>query len=164
MRPPEAPGNMLLAMSIFALLCIGLGVYPQPLYHILPFAVSYEPYSAAHLVAQFQLLLFAGLAFFVMLPMMKRTLTISLDFDWFYRYFFKHLGLAVVSQSRKARFLWAALYHMVTSPFKSIRKIFMSSRYANYHLAESWPTGSMVFWISATLAAFLLLDLLGLGA
>ncbi|MCG8324060.1 MAG: hypothetical protein MI673_00965, partial [Thiotrichales bacterium] len=29
--------------------------------------------------------LFSGLAFFVMLPWMQRTLTISLDFDWFYR-------------------------------------------------------------------------------
>ena len=72
-------------MTVFALFCIGLGVYPEPLYAILPFAVTYEPYTAAHLVAQFQLLLFAGLAFFVMLSMMKRTLTISLDFDWFYR-------------------------------------------------------------------------------
>ena len=36
-------------------------------------------------VTQLQLLLFSGLAFFVMLPLMKRTLTISLDFDWFYR-------------------------------------------------------------------------------
>ena len=32
-----------------------------------------------------QLLLFAGLAFFVMLPWMKRTLTITLDADWLYR-------------------------------------------------------------------------------
>jgi len=163
MRPPEAPRNMLLAMSIFAFLCIGLGVYPQPLYNILPFAVSYEPYTAAHLVAQFQLLLFAGLAFFIMLPMMKRTLTISLDFDWFYRYLFKHLSLAVVSQSSKAQIVWAALYNMVTTPLKGIRNFFMSTRYADYHLAESWPTGSMVFWISAILGAFLLLDIFDLG-
>ena len=163
MRPPEAPRNMLLAMGIFAFLCIGLGVYPQPLYNILPFAVSYEPYTAAHLVAQFQLLLFAGLAFFVMLPMMKRTLTISLDFDWFYRYPFKHLSLAVMSQSSKPKFVWAALYNIVTKPLKGIRNFFMSTRYADYHLAESWPTGSMVFWISAILGAFLLLDIFALG-
>ena len=154
---------MLLAMGIFAFLCIGLGVYPQPLYDILPFPVSYEPYTAAHLVAQFQLLLFAGLAFFVMLPMMKRTLTISLDFDWFYRYLLKHLVLAVVSESSKARSIWAALFNMVTSPIKNIRNFIRGSRYANYHLSESWPTGSMVFWISAILATFLLLGLFGLG-
>ena len=34
---------------------------------------------------QLQLLLFAGLAFFVMLPMLRRTLTITLDTDWLYR-------------------------------------------------------------------------------
>jgi multicomponent Na+:H+ antiporter subunit D len=34
-----------------------------------------------------QLLLFSGLAFFVLLPIMKRTLTISLDLDWIYRRF-----------------------------------------------------------------------------
>jgi multicomponent Na+:H+ antiporter subunit D len=54
---------------------------------MLPYAVDYAPYTGAHVVAQLQLLLFAGLAFFVLLPMMKRTLTISLDFDWFYRRF-----------------------------------------------------------------------------
>ena len=35
-----------------------------------------------------QLLLFSGLAFFLMLPLMKRTLTITLDTDWIYRCLF----------------------------------------------------------------------------
>jgi hypothetical protein len=34
-----------------------------------------------------QLPLFSGLAFFICLPLMKRTLTVSLDMDWFYRRF-----------------------------------------------------------------------------
>jgi multicomponent Na+:H+ antiporter subunit D len=34
-----------------------------------------------------QLLLFSGLAFFVMLKWLQRTLTITLDFDWLYRAF-----------------------------------------------------------------------------
>jgi multicomponent Na+:H+ antiporter subunit D len=42
-------------------------------------------------VTQLQLLLFSGLAFFVMLEYLKRTLTISLDFDWFYRVFARRL-------------------------------------------------------------------------
>ena len=33
----------------------------------------------------FQLLAFSALAFFVFLPWLKRTPTISIDFDWFYR-------------------------------------------------------------------------------
>ena len=33
----------------------------------------------------FQMLAFSALAFFVFLPWLKRTPTISIDFDWFYR-------------------------------------------------------------------------------
>ena len=87
-RPAEAPGNMRLAMLIFAFLCILLGVMPELLYWMLPYAVDYVPYTAPHVITQLQLLLFSGFAFFVMLPWMQRTLTISLDFDWFYRKLF----------------------------------------------------------------------------
>ena len=155
LRPPEAPRNMLLAMTVFALLCVGLGIYPQPLYNILPFAVNYQPYTAAHLVAQFQLLLFAGLAFFVMLPLMKRTLTISLDFDWFYRYLFKNMSELVVSQASKARSRLAAAAHAI------IQRVLNSLH--RHHgpegiLSRTWPTGSMVLWIAILLGGFLLLD------
>ncbi len=85
LRPPDPPLNMKIAMIFFAFLCIAIGLAPNLFYRLLPFATNYVPYTAAHVLAQLQLLLFAGLAFFVMLPMMKRTLTISLDFDWFYR-------------------------------------------------------------------------------
>ncbi len=85
LRPKDPPVNMQLAMIIFAFLCIGIGVYAAPLYDLLPYPVTYEPYKASTVLNYLQLLLFAGLAFFVMLPWMKRTLTISLDADWFYR-------------------------------------------------------------------------------
>jgi len=88
LRPAEAPLNMRIAMFIFAFVCILLGVMPGLLYSILPYQVNYVPYTAPHVIKQLQLLLFSGLAFFVMLPMMQRTLTISLDFDWFYRKLF----------------------------------------------------------------------------
>ena len=76
---------MRLAMILFAGLCIGLGVWPEFLYAMLPFPVAYQPYTVPHVVNTLQLLLFSGLAFFLMLPLMGRTLTITLDFDWFYR-------------------------------------------------------------------------------
>jgi multicomponent Na+:H+ antiporter subunit D len=56
------------AMVAFAFLCIALGVWVEPLYALLPYAVTYEPYTWAHVLTQLQLLLFSGLAFFVMLP------------------------------------------------------------------------------------------------
>ncbi|KPK70796.1 MAG: cation:proton antiporter [Acidithiobacillales bacterium SM23_46] len=85
LRPPDPPRNMRVAMVLFAVLCIALGVYPAPLYAILPFPVDYIPYTAAHVITQLQLLLFAGLAFFALLPLMRRTNTITLDTDWLYR-------------------------------------------------------------------------------
>jgi len=85
LRPPDPPWNMRIAMILFAIGCIGLGVFPGLLYGLLPYPVDYVPYTPDHVVTQLQLLLFAGLAFFVLLPLMKRTDTISLDFDWLWR-------------------------------------------------------------------------------
>ncbi len=85
LRPSDPPWNMRLAMLLFSFFCIFLGVAPGLLYQLLPYPVDYVPYTAAHVLTQLQLLLFSGLAFFVLLPLMQRTLTISLDFDWVYR-------------------------------------------------------------------------------
>jgi len=85
MRPPDPPWHMRLAMIFFAMLCIGIGIWPDSLYALLPYAVDYVPYTSEHVVHMLQLLLFSGLAFFLMLPLMRRTLTITIDFDWFYR-------------------------------------------------------------------------------
>ena len=87
-RCKEAPWNMLLAMGIAAFLCIGIGVYPRPLYQLLPYPVDYVPYTTTHVITQLQLLLFSALAFAVL----KRTgiyplelKATNLDTDWFYR-------------------------------------------------------------------------------
>ena len=86
LRPGEAPRTMLLAMGFMAFLCIFLGVYPRPLYSILPFGeVHYQAYTFAHVLTQLQLLMLSALVFFLFLPLLKRTETISLDTDWFYR-------------------------------------------------------------------------------
>jgi len=84
LRPSEPPLNMRLAMILFSFFCLGLGIYPEPLYALLN-KPDYNAYTLSHVITQIQLLLFSGLAFFLLLPMMKRTLTISLDFDWVYR-------------------------------------------------------------------------------
>ncbi len=77
---------MLIAMAFLSFICIFLGVYPKPLYKILPYSVGdYNAYTAPHLITQLQLLMFSALVFFLFLPMLKRTDTISLDTDWFYR-------------------------------------------------------------------------------
>jgi len=85
LRPGEPPKHMLLAMAFLASICIFIGVYPQPLYNILPYPVEFHAYTFEHTLNQFQLLMFSALAFFMLLPLLKRTETISIDTDWFYR-------------------------------------------------------------------------------
>jgi multicomponent Na+:H+ antiporter subunit D len=89
-RAKEPPLNMLLAMGIAAALCVGLGVFYQPLYNLLPFPVHYEPYTGAHVVGQLQLLMFGALAFTLLIlsgyyvPEIRSK---NLDADWTYRKF-----------------------------------------------------------------------------
>jgi hypothetical protein len=49
------------------------------------------------------------------------------------------------------------------APMHNIRHSFSQSSMAKYHLSESWPTGSMVLWISIILVAYLLLDIFVYG-
>ena len=80
---------MTLGMGLLAFLCLFLGVYPKPLYDLLPyqqmFLDGFSVFHAEKLVTQFQMLLFSGLVFFMFLRLLKRTATISLDTDWIYR-------------------------------------------------------------------------------
>ena len=157
LRPPDPPLNMRWAMYLFSFFCIGLGVYYAPLYAILPFEVEYVPYTAEHLVSQFQLLLFAGLAFFVMLPQMKRTLTISLDFDWFYRHLGPALVGAVTSRSFEA---WSRLVAVGRARGRRVVDGLFRAHGPHGVLATTWPTGSMVMWAAVLLAAFLVFTFL----
>lgn len=154
LRPDEPPWNMKAAMVLLSAICIGLGIYPEPLYAILPAPVDYVPYTGAHVVFQLQLLLFSGLAFFLMLGWLKRTETITLDFDWFYRKFGRALQREFHIKSTAA---WTAFveetYRTLTQFFETIYR---------HHgpqgiLARNWPTGSMAFWTTLLLAAYLVL-------
>jgi multicomponent Na+:H+ antiporter subunit D len=95
LRPKDAPWNMAAAMVLFSALCILIGVFPGVLYQFLPYPVEYVAYEPGKVLFYLQLLLFSGLAFFLLLPLMKRTLTISLDTDWFWRVVFFRLGSVV---------------------------------------------------------------------
>jgi multicomponent Na+:H+ antiporter subunit D len=92
LRPKDAPWNMAAAMVLFSALCILIGVFPEVFYRLLPYPVDYEAYEPGKVLFYLQLLLFSGLAFFLLLPLMKRTLTISLDTDWLWRVVFFRAG------------------------------------------------------------------------
>jgi multicomponent Na+:H+ antiporter subunit D len=152
-RPPEPPLNMRLAMLLFSALCIGLGVFYQPLYRMLPYPTEYVPYTGYHVVAQLQLLLFSGLAFFVMLGWLRRTPTITLDFDWLYRRLAPALarqaeyGIQVV-QARATSVLAAGL-RGVAIPFIDLHR-------PHAFLGRTWSTSRMALGVMMILLAYLL--------
>ena len=154
LRPPDPPANLRRAMWLFSFLCIALGVYPDPLYAILPYPVDYQPYTVDHLLTQLQLLLFAGFAFFVMLRQMRRTLTISLDFDWFYRKFLKEIGKEFTVRTSAAR------EEKEQQARLGVQRL-IENLYRHHGpqglLARSWPTGSMVIWVAVLLGFSLVL-------
>jgi len=91
----EAPVGMRVAMGIAAFLCVTIGVFPSLLYDILPYAVAYHPYDAAHVSSQMQLLIFAMLAFVVLIRLRlypPEIPSVVLNSDWFYRRLFPAIG------------------------------------------------------------------------
>ena len=153
LRPPDPPWNMRLAMIFFAALCIGIGVLPGPLYALLPYPVDYVPYTASHVVFYLQLLLFSGLAFFLMLGWLKRTLTITLDVDWLYRGAGRRLA---ESGALAADAAWSRITEVLG---RGVRKAAdeMYRYYGPYSVvARTWPTGVMALWTTLMLAAYLL--------
>jgi multicomponent Na+:H+ antiporter subunit D len=72
-------------MGLTSALCIAIGVYPALLYNLLPFAVHYQPYTAPHLIETMALLVFTGLAFWLVMRKLHAEAGITLDTDWFYR-------------------------------------------------------------------------------
>ena len=153
LRPKDPSWNMQAAMIIFAVACVLLGVFPSLLYRFLPYEVSYVPYTADHLVTQLQLLLFAGLAFFVTLPLMKRTLTISLDTDFFYR----RVGPAIWRGFVHVLVVLNGLFQsLVVEQGKRLPQFWVRYHGPDGPLARTWPTGSMLLWVAVMLVVILI--------
>lgn len=156
-RCQEAPRNMLVAMAIGAALCIGIGVFPQALYAILPYAVSYQPYSASHVVAQLQLLVFSALAFAVLMrtgiypPELR---SVNLDSDWFYRVLFASWAQRATDALQQAR---ATCGRMLRSTGGRLYARIHRHHGPQGSLARTWPTGSMALWVTTMLLAWLAL-------
>jgi len=158
LRPADPPASMRWGMILFAFLCIGLGVWPDPLYAMLPYAVNYVPYTAAHVITQLQLLLFSGLAFFVMLDYLKRTPTITLDFDWLYRVAGPALARRLGGRLSQAR---AGLDGLAREGANRMTAQIHQHRRPDGLLSRSWPTGGMALWVMVLLLANLVFYYLG---
>jgi multicomponent Na+:H+ antiporter subunit D len=160
-RVREAPWNMLAAMAIAAFLCIGLGVWPAPLYALLPYPVEFMPYTTEHVITQSQLLLFAALAF---TWLMRTGLyppelpSVNLDFDVVYR---KGLPAATHAFVGTFRPLDRKLRGAVLGAFWRV----VDQIYRHYGpagtLARSVSVSNMVLWVMVMLFGYLVISLLG---
>ncbi|MDX1593523.1 MAG: Na(+)/H(+) antiporter subunit D [Gammaproteobacteria bacterium] len=155
-RCDEAPMNMLVAMGLAAFLCIAIGVAPGPLYALLPYPVEYAPYTASHVLAQLQLLVFSALAFSVLMwtriypPELR---SVNLDFDWFYRVPGKRLALWLIERGGAVR---TRLVRALGPRADRVLDGLFRSHGPQGVLARTSPTGSMVLWVAVLLAVLLL--------
>jgi multicomponent Na+:H+ antiporter subunit D len=122
-KAKEPPANMLWAMGITSLLCFIIGVYPDVLYVLLPFATEYRPYNLPHLSEALQILSFTGLVFFLLLSKLSPEEKINLDVDYFYRKgtaLFLKFDEKVISAGDS---LWGELYRTLglSALFKSAK-------------------------------------------
>ena len=161
MRPKDAPWNMAAAMVLFSVLCIVIGVFPDTLYRFLPYPVEYKSYSADKVLFYLQLLLFSGLAFFLLLPLMKRTLTISLDTDWIWRVLLFRLGQWSYDQGSRLRGAVASRWSAGLARLRSRAQRFIGAPGSGRDgrsgmFAQSWPIGTTALWIAVLLIGYVL--------
>ena len=161
-RVDEAPRNMLVAMAITAILCVVLGVFPSLLYGLLPFDVDYDPYTTAHVIAQFQLLLFSALAFTLLNrvkvggkilypPELRSTV---LDTDWTYRRLLPGvIGWMARTGQGGGRWLKAAVVDPLGARGAFALLDFFGPRGI---LSRTWPTGRIILLVVLMLGGYLL--------
>ncbi len=158
-RVKEAPNNMLIAMTIAAVLCIFIGTQPQYLYALLPWHVEYWPYDMTHVLAQLQILFFSALAF---VWLNKQGLyppelhSVNIDFEWTYRKLLPATGRVSYNMLQSFN---RVVTGAVQQSWQAFQSMFKASRLSQYHMASSWPTGSMVLWIGVILGSYLLADI-----
>lgn len=157
LRPADAPWNMAAAMLFLSFLCLLLGAYPQPLYALLPYPVHYDAYKPGNVLFYLQLLLFSGLAFFLLLPLMKRSLTITLDLDWLWRVALH--GLAV-----RALAAMDALAASLARAGRAGGELLAGWALRHFGrggaFARSWSIGTTALWMAMLLSTYVLLHYL----
>ncbi len=158
LRPKEAPPHMLLAMGIPAALCVLIGIFPGPLYALLPYPVDYEAYTVTHLITQMQYLMAAALAFVVLVHLgvyPREMRAINLDFDWTYR---RLLPAILRALSGWLAAFWALWARSIEAGLSGVMRGLYRSHGPEGRMAAIWPTGSMVLAIAIVLGVTLIVN------
>ena len=158
-RVKEAPTSMLIAMGIAAVLCVGIGSFPQYLYNLLPYETDYTPYDATHVLAQIQLLLFSALAFVwlklsgIYPPELR---SMNIDAEWVYR-----RGLPVIGRYSTS-VVQTGIEKTYSVLIALVRRLFLAINHISGReskLAEEWTvdlTVAVVIFLFAIFAFFLI--------
>ena len=166
-RPQEAPFNMLLAMGMAAALCILIGIAPAWLYQFLPYqdaAFAYlesELWSSAHIIQQFELLVFASLAF-MLLQWRKLYPTerpgVIIDAEWLWRSGGPQLWSAIAGLARRGgRVVGGWLAGAGGAVRAAGRQVFASDGW----VAAKVPASASAIWSLAILGLVLVVALFG---
>lgn len=159
-RTGEAPLSMLVAMGLAAALSVGIGVYPAPLYAIMPYPVDYHAYTAEHVLTQFQLLFFSALAFVVLMRMglfPRELRSTHIEADWLWR----RPGFAILrTLGGAARLGWDMLYQGTRDLSDDVIRVLSAYHGPTGSLARTRPSGSMAFWMTVMLLVFLVFSFL----
>jgi multicomponent Na+:H+ antiporter subunit D len=159
-RVAEAPLNMRVAMTMAAMVCIGIGVAPGVMYGILPYAVDYAPYTAPHVINQLQLLLLAAMAFTMLIRTglyPSEVASVNLDADVAYRRIMPSAWNALIQKAFQLReMLGPPLLRIAKRPWDAA----VGPLRPDGSVATPWSTTRMVWWVAVLLGAMLLLTLL----
>jgi multicomponent Na+:H+ antiporter subunit D len=153
---PSQP--MRIAMALAAVLCVVAGIVPDGLYVLLPHHVAYVPYTASHVLVQVQLLAFAALSAYLMRNWLRAQPGITLDFDWFYRRLGAWIARGFDDFTESA---WTRLVTGARDKANKLHDLLVTHHGPAGTFGRTWPTGTMAFWTTFLLGAFLLIAALG---
>ncbi len=154
-RVSDPPLNMLIAMTLAAVLCIFIGSYPWLLYSLLPFTVDYIPFDATHIIAQLQLLFYSALAFTWLklsglYPPELRS--INIDVEWIYRKFVPACWHLIKMSVTKLNILFNSL---ITLIFITTRNNLTRIYGRQGAVFQTATIGYRVFWLMLFFAGYL---------